>query len=111
MNEILMDVLDKIRAEIESQREEVSNKDSEDKVLLHYYFGLNDGLKDARDIIDKYKDNNMKEKQELLTTDERADVLNAINQILKDKGLNLEVAGCEDDDGIIVKMWLAQVRK
>ena len=41
--------LDKIRAEIESQRKEASKQNSD------YYFGLNDGLKDARDIIDKYK--------------------------------------------------------
>ncbi len=43
----------KIRAEIESQRKEASNKHPEDERLLNYYFGLNDGLKDARDIIDK----------------------------------------------------------
>lgn len=49
------DVLEKIRAEIESQREKVSKKHSEDEGLTNYYFGLNDGLKDARDIIDKYK--------------------------------------------------------
>ena len=48
-------ILDKIRVEIESQREEVSKKHSEDEGLSNYYFGLNDGLKDARDIIDKYK--------------------------------------------------------
>ena len=48
-------VLDKIRAEIESQREEASKKHFEDEGLSNYYFGLNDGLKDARDIIDKYK--------------------------------------------------------
>ena len=48
-------VLNKIRAEIESQREEASNKHSEDEGLLYYYFGLNDGLKDARDILDKYR--------------------------------------------------------
>lgn len=39
-------VLDKIRMEIETERKEVSKKHSD------YYFGLNDGLKDARDIID-----------------------------------------------------------
>ena len=48
-------VLDKIRAEIESQREEVSKKHSINNILQAYYFGLNDGLKDARDIIDEYK--------------------------------------------------------
>lgn len=48
-------VIDKIRDEIESQRKEVSKKQSEDEGLSNYYFGLNDGLKDARDIIDKYK--------------------------------------------------------
>lgn len=47
-------VLDKIRAEIESQRKEVSKKHPEDEISLNYYFGLNDGLKDARDIIDEY---------------------------------------------------------
>lgn len=47
--------LDKIRAEIEEQREEVSKKHSENDELQAYYHGLNDGLKDARDIIDKYK--------------------------------------------------------
>lgn len=50
-----IDVLDMIRAEIESQRKEVSYKNSEDDKLRFYYYGLNDGLKDARDIIDKYK--------------------------------------------------------
>lgn len=49
------DVLDKIRSEIEEQREEASNKNSEDDKLTNYYFGLNDGLKDARDIVDKYR--------------------------------------------------------
>lgn len=49
------DVLEKIRAEVESKREEVSKKHSEDEGMLNYYFGLNDGLKDARDIIDKYR--------------------------------------------------------
>lgn len=48
-------VLDKIRAEIESQRKEVSNKNSENDKLQAYYYGLNDGLKDARDILDKHK--------------------------------------------------------
>ena len=47
--------LNKIRAEIESQRKEASNKHSEDNVLQAYYDGLNDGLKDARDTLDKYK--------------------------------------------------------
>lgn len=47
-------LLGKIRTEIEGQRKEVSKKDSEDERLLNYYFGLNDGLKDARDIVDKY---------------------------------------------------------
>ena len=51
-------ILDKIRVEIESQRKEVSNKHYEDYELTNYYFGLNDGLKDARDIIDKYKEEN-----------------------------------------------------
>lgn len=48
-------VLDKIRAEIETQRKEVSNKKSESNELQAFYDGLNDGLKDARGIIDKYR--------------------------------------------------------
>lgn len=48
-------ILDKIRAEIESQRKEVSKKHSENGELQAFYNGLNDGLKDARDIIDEYK--------------------------------------------------------
>lgn len=52
--EIINTYLDKIRAEIELQRKEVSKKHSEHEGLSNYYFGLNDGLKDARDIIDKY---------------------------------------------------------
>lgn len=46
--------LDEIRAEIEAQREEASNKHSEDRELQYYYYGLNDGLKDARDVLDEY---------------------------------------------------------
>ena len=42
------DALDELRAEIESQREEVSKKHSENDELQNYYYGLNDGLKDAR---------------------------------------------------------------
>ena len=49
------ELLNKIRAEIEAQREKVSKKHSDDEALDNYYFGLNDGLKDARDIYDKYK--------------------------------------------------------
>ena len=52
------EILDKIRDEIESQRKEVSNKKSENNELQAFYFGLNDGLKDARDIIDKYREEN-----------------------------------------------------
>lgn len=48
-------ILDKIRAEIESLRKEAANKNYEDVKLLNYYFGLNDGLEDARDIIDEYR--------------------------------------------------------
>ena len=48
------DVISKIRTEIESQRKEVSNKHSENNELQAFYDGLNDGLKDARDIIDRY---------------------------------------------------------
>lgn len=50
-----VEVLNKIRAEIESQRKEISNKNSENDKLQAYYHGLNDGLKDARDILDKHK--------------------------------------------------------
>lgn len=46
--------LDNVRDKIESQREEVCKNHSENDVLLTYYFGLNDGLKDARDILDNY---------------------------------------------------------
>ena len=47
--------LDNVRDKIESKREEVCKNHSENDVLLTYYFGLNDGLKDARDILDNYK--------------------------------------------------------
>ena len=51
----LATILDELRAEIESQREEISKKHSENDELQAFYNGLNDGLKDARDIIDEYK--------------------------------------------------------
>lgn len=54
-NYLPISVLDKIRDEIESQRKEVSNKNPENNELQAFYYGLNDGLKDARDIIDKYR--------------------------------------------------------
>lgn len=47
-------ILDTIRAEIESQRKEISHKYTKDDELQAYYDGLNDGLKDARDILDEY---------------------------------------------------------
>jgi len=55
--------LDKIRAEIESQRKEVIKKYTEDDELQAFYDGLNDGLKDARDIIDKYIDKYKKKRE------------------------------------------------
>ena len=48
-------VIEQIRAEIELQREEVGKKYCKGEGLTNYFFGLNDGLKDARDIIDKYR--------------------------------------------------------
>lgn len=45
--------LNNIRAEIESLRKEASNKHSEDAKLQAYYDGLNDGLKDARDTLER----------------------------------------------------------
>ena len=47
--------LDKIRAEIELRREEISNKKFLNDELQVYYDGRNDGLKDARYVVDKYK--------------------------------------------------------
>ena len=48
-------ILDEIKAEIESQRKEVSNINFKNDEIQAYYDGLNDGLKDARDILDKYR--------------------------------------------------------
>lgn len=38
---------------------------------------------------------------ELLTPDERADILNAIDNMLKERGFNLEVCGYEDTNGVM----------
>ena len=37
---------------------------------------------------------------ELLTADERAEVLNAINEMLEERNFDLEVCGYEDDNGV-----------
>lgn len=45
--------------------------------------------------------------KELLTSDERADVLNLINRMLENNGFNLEVASYEDTDGSFfnISLW------
>ena len=43
---------------------------------------------------------------ELLSPDERADVLNAINDMLEEKGFDLEVGGYEDNDGVFFDVML-----
>ena len=45
--------------------------------------------------------------KELLTSDERADVLNLINRTLENNGFNLEVACYEDIDGSFfnISLW------
>lgn len=45
--------------------------------------------------------------KELLTSDERADVLNLINRMLENNGFNLEVASYEDIDGSFfnISLW------
>lgn len=43
---------------------------------------------------------------ELLSSDERADVLNAINEMLEEKGFELEVGGYEDNDGVFFDVML-----
>ena len=45
---------------------------------------------------------------ELLSPDERADVLNAINDMLKEKGFDLEVGGYEDTNGVIFDVLLVK---
>ena len=49
----------------------------------------------------------MNDEQELLTSDERADVLNLINRMLENNGFNLEVASYEDTDGCFfnISLW------
>lgn len=46
------------------------------------------------------------ENNELLTSEERADVLNAINDMLEEKGFDLEVGGYEDNDGVFFDVML-----
>ena len=42
--------------------------------------------------------------KELLTPDERAEVMNALNNFFEEKGINLEVASYEDSDGHFFKI-------
>ena len=42
----------------------------------------------------------MNDEKELLTPKERADVLNAINKMLEEKGFDLEVGGYDDCNGV-----------
>lgn len=46
--------------------------------------------------------------QEILTAEERADVLNAITHTLNDKGFDLEIAGYEDINGVFFEVWLSR---
>ena len=46
------------------------------------------------------------ENDELLSPDERADVLNAIIDMLEEKGFDLEVCGYEDNDGVFFDVML-----
>lgn len=46
------------------------------------------------------------ENDELLSPDERADVLNAINDMLEEKGFDLEVGGYEDTNGVLFDVML-----
>ena len=48
-------VLDKIRAEIEKNLHEEVKKKYDEESLMYHSFGLSDGLKDALEIIDKYR--------------------------------------------------------
>ena len=49
--------------------------------------------------------------KELLTADERADVLNAINEMLDEFGFDLVVAGYDDSKGITFKVILQRVEE
>lgn len=53
-----------------------------------------------------YEDKDTESDNELLTPDERADVLNAINDMLEEQGFNLEVGGYEDTNGVIFNVSL-----
>lgn len=49
---------------------------------------------------------NMDKEKELLTADERADVLNLLNKTFEDNNINLEVAMYEDDGNFFdVMFW------
>lgn len=53
-----------------------------------------------------FEDKDTESDDELLTPDERADVLNAINDMLEEQGFNLEVGGYEDTNGVIFNVSL-----
>ena len=53
-----------------------------------------------------YEDKDTESDDELLTPEERADVLNAINDMLEEQGFNLEVGGYEDTNGVIFNVSL-----
>lgn len=48
---------------------------------------------------------------ELLTPDERANVLNLINDVLRKNGCNLEVFGYEDLDGVFFNVLLGRINE
>lgn len=52
-------------------------------------------------------DKQLIDNESLLTPEERADILNLIDRTLEDNGINLEVCGYEDMDGIMfsVDLW------
>lgn len=89
----LLDVLDKIRAEIELHRRKTESIDPYDLVG------------DCLDIIDKYKAEN---DDSLLTSDERAYALTLITKTLQANSVNLEVAGYEDCDGVCFNLMLGK---
>lgn len=53
-------------------------------------------------------DSEVFENNELLSPDERADVLNAINDMLEEKGFDLEVCGYEDNNGVFFDVMLME---
>ena len=93
-------VLDKIRAEVESQRKEVSNKNSENNELQAFYDGLNDGLKDARDIIDKY-----------ISREPRINKYQSGRKMYEDKGVLEQIVEKQNNLLAINKAWSDLVEK